>query len=429
VTFFQYMSLRRFPRSFFAASKALGCCAVLSILASSAAPAINDVTSDVIRLGNPSLIRYPDAYHAYARNVWDLKAWNGGIYIGQGNSGNTEPCPNAGPVIVNRYDPAAGGFEGINLLPQEQIQRFVELDGNLCIPGHDPQDGVSDGYYTYDGTAWTTQTLANFVHCYDVRRKGSIVLAAAAPSGASMWGLRMSTNNGIGWTDVPFTSLDPMWPVVLSASRVHALFDFNDEVYCTGFILVADAGATTMTYAELARVDVVTTQAVVLNETDREAMFAGSGLAAGDGRRMERCLQFAGHLVYIAAENMNGSQWVPAGLYRTAAMGSAQAVALPDNSLPWDCLVVEGRLYVLGALAAGAGGCWITVCSSSNLSTWSEDFRFYASAFARSFEYLNGVFYFGLGCSETAPYPTASGDILSYPYIPSPVRLSAFGVE
>ncbi|MFC1610140.1 hypothetical protein ACFL6C_04230 [Myxococcota bacterium] len=86
---------------------------ILLLLSALACPggyanAETDVTADIENLGIPLQSIY--ASKIYARNVWDLHAFDGRIYIGSGNSSNIGPDSNAGPVEVWAYDTALGGF-------------------------------------------------------------------------------------------------------------------------------------------------------------------------------------------------------------------------------------------------------------------------------------------------------------------------------
>jgi hypothetical protein len=86
-------------------------------------------------------------------------------------------------------------------------------------------------------------------------------------------------------------------------------------------------------------------------------------------------------------------------------------VSLPGKAKPWDVLVRNGKLYVLGVIANQTGNYTVTVSETADLAQWKELFRFQSDTFARSFEELNGDFYFGLG-SEISPLPSSTGDIL-----------------
>ena len=74
-----------------------------------------------------------------------------------------------------------------------------------------------------------------------------------------------------------------------------------------------------------------------------------------------------------------------------------QRSPLPPEQRPWDLLIRDGILYVL-LDEPGETTHRIRVMASSDGVAWSEILAFEAPTFARSFELLNGDFYFGLGC-------------------------------
>lgn len=73
--------------------------ALLGLLAASPVHP-SDVTMHVESLDIPFAVRYPAGADIYARNVWDLQAFKGRIYVGGGNWDNKGPAPNAGPVPI-----------------------------------------------------------------------------------------------------------------------------------------------------------------------------------------------------------------------------------------------------------------------------------------------------------------------------------------
>ena len=105
----------------------------------------NDVTADVELLGNPFIDRYAD--RIYARNVWDIQAFNGIVYLGSGNSSNEGPDRNAGPVDVWHFDPDRNAFVNEFTVDEEQIDIFRIIDGKLYIPGHDPLESWQLGNF------------------------------------------------------------------------------------------------------------------------------------------------------------------------------------------------------------------------------------------------------------------------------------------
>jgi hypothetical protein len=70
----------------------------------------------------------------------------------------------------------------------------------------------------------------------------------------------------------------------------------------------------------------------------------------------------------------------------------------------------DGQVYML-AQSGTAGSYTNYVFASADLATWTEVLRFSATTFARSFEYLDGDFYFGLGTTR-AELSSAAGDLL-----------------
>src|SRR5215207_664985 len=74
-------------------------------------PASRDVTASVERLGNPFAVPA-----GYARNVWDMQAFAGRVYVGHGDSRD-----NAGPIPIWSLDPATGAALEEFLTSEEQV--------------------------------------------------------------------------------------------------------------------------------------------------------------------------------------------------------------------------------------------------------------------------------------------------------------------
>ena len=80
-------------------------------------------------------------------------------------------------------------------------------------------------------------------------------------------------------------------------------------------------------------------------------------------------------------------------------MNEIRRINLPGEWRPWDILVRDDTLYVLlaGAPEDGKPGVIVRVLSTPDLEEWTEVLRFRSPTFSRSFELLDGYFYFGLG--------------------------------
>jgi hypothetical protein len=111
-----------------------------------------DITERLVDLGNkPAEARQP----GIARNVWDLQAFQGKLYIGMGST-----AANRGPIPVWAFDHAAGRWdkEPELVVEQEAIELFRVINDRLYIPAADPKGEINDKSKFYrrdpDGT-WT----------------------------------------------------------------------------------------------------------------------------------------------------------------------------------------------------------------------------------------------------------------------------------
>ena len=103
-------------------------------------------------LGCPAAQVYRGSNRVYARNPWDLQAFDGSLYIGGGNSSNLGLAQNAGPVSIISFHPKTGDITEEVWVDDEQIDRFRVLNEALYIPGHDPQESWDRGnFYILSG--------------------------------------------------------------------------------------------------------------------------------------------------------------------------------------------------------------------------------------------------------------------------------------
>src|SRR5712691_756127 len=133
-----------------------------------------DVTDVVQVLGNPTEKRWPSGEWIYARNPWSLRAFEGKIYVGSGNSNNPPPAANAGPVDLWALDARSGTFpaKAEKEIPDEQVDVFRILSDGLWIPGHDSKvtardDGRVKGESKFDYFKRLLTTMVNFPADWD----------------------------------------------------------------------------------------------------------------------------------------------------------------------------------------------------------------------------------------------------------------------
>jgi hypothetical protein len=354
--------------------------------------------TDVETLGNPVSQRW-DGQHLYARNVWDLQAFDGRIYIGSGNASNDGPAPNAGPVDIWSYDPKSGRFQNEFLANGDQIAVFRVVNGELMAPDMDPQESFDFGnLYRLRHGQWQKQrTIPRGVHDFDVTSyQGALFVAIGTPDFAAVV---RSTDDGATWTSYPLTD-----------QRAYTLFTLQGKLYVSSFAKLArDAGTGP-------RVDVWSGSGFQTVKTD---LFPDH--PHWDDAVVVRPVLFHDQLIYIGATPSNELQWTPFGLFRASSIDRASAVSIPfpeGPEVPYDIVVSDGRCYVLTVAdpwqAVDDRHYLVKVWASDDLVQWSEVLRFTAPSFARSFEILDGYFYFGLGC-QSAQQASEAGTILRIP--------------
>lgn len=400
--------------------------------AATAISSVSDVTQKVKVLGQPFLFK-----GTYPANVWDMQVFNGKIYLGFGNSSNKGPEANTGPIPIIYFDPPAGKFvtdnirrynsttksyETVKAVDEEQIDIYRVLNGKLYIPGHDSRESWAFGnYYVMDNNYWQKyRNIPNGVHVYDMGFfKGKLFAAIGSNQYVDKNNtsaiVLMSGDNGITWEEMGSIPSSMVYD-----GRVYTLFVFNSKLYAVDVLFPAwvprSGGGY---YSDIAKIlcfeqdsaGKINTSNVTVNGSE---MIPGVELDLNRGSliKMVRVNIVNNKLLFIAGQCYNDHQWLPGGLYVAADINSAQKISLLEqNALPMDILVRGNTAYVLAYVKKSNKEYANIIYKSDDLITWTELFRFKKDTFARSFEELNGDFYFGLGC-YTDYLPPSTGTIL-----------------
>lgn len=102
-----------------------------------------DVSERLEKLGHPLAKRYPDGSEFQdARNISDLKAFDGKLYVGHGDWGL-----NSGPTDLWYYDLHKQEFVKQGQIEDEAADQFRVINGRLYVPGTDPQEDWSLGNF------------------------------------------------------------------------------------------------------------------------------------------------------------------------------------------------------------------------------------------------------------------------------------------
>ena len=107
----------------------------------------------------------------------------------------------------------------------------------------------------------------------------------------------------------------------------------------------------------------------------------------------------------------------PLGFYYKQGMGKTpKEIKLPGGALGEDVLIINNKLYVLANKKKRGDRFIVYVYKTDRIGNkikWQKVLQFTSSNQARSFEYLDDKFYFGLG-QDYGDRINRSGDILSY---------------
>jgi len=102
-----------------------------------------DISERLIVLGNKPA---ESGQRGDSRNIWDLEAFGGKIYLGMGST-----VADSGPVPVWAFDDATGRWdaEPETNIDQEGIELYRVIDDRLYIPAADPKGGATEASKFY----------------------------------------------------------------------------------------------------------------------------------------------------------------------------------------------------------------------------------------------------------------------------------------
>jgi len=363
-----------------------------------------DVTSHVESLGIPFADRYPGGEAIYARNIWDLQAFEGRLYIGGGNWDNLGPAPNAGPVPILAWDPARRTIVHEGEVNDEEVSRFEVIAGVLYIPGADPRESWELGnlYRREARGHWRKlRTIPRAIHTLALTGHAGRLYVGLKATSTVPWyvdfkgygsAVAVSRDDGVSWS---FLSL--------GGFNIYAFLHVGGLVYAVD---IFPGPGTEKWISKHHRkkyhapvYELELTGENFLRRPDLTAglLFPDTEEAIWSACVINRTVQFKDSALYFGS----GSQGA-FGLYRADSLVSSDIrtsrIRLPETTIPRDILVRDGVVFVLLQGPVTKEGIRTVVLGSRDMKEWTEILTFTASTFSRSFEFLNGDFYFGLGC-------------------------------
>lgn len=177
-------------------------------------------------LGVPSSERYAEGI--CARSPWDMAIFDNKLYIGSGDYD-----ANAGPVDMWCYDIENSTWSNSGTLPEEEIDRFCLIDGQLTVPGIDPQEDWTLGnYYILNDGQWVKRrNIEGGIHTFDiVEFDGMIFAGLGVLNGA--YPIACSKDGGKTFETIPLQkngeNIDTSGSQFV---RVYDLFVFKNNLY------------------------------------------------------------------------------------------------------------------------------------------------------------------------------------------------------
>ncbi|NCJ07684.1 hypothetical protein GS597_14425 [Synechococcales cyanobacterium C] len=338
----------------------------------------------------------------YPRNIWELKAYRGRLYLGCGNSSNEQPSPNAGPVDIVCYDPASQDFVvEASQIPEEQIERFVILDDRLLLPGHDPtrNDNLRIYLREADGS-WTFIPCGEGqrqYHLYDLTPyQGWLYLAKGINFLQSDAAARIRLSDfwaeQYRFTELPVPSRSRLCTMCRPAWRLYHFFEVGGQLYAIGEL----SNLNTYSGAGPGGAYVYSPWSNAWNQLDN-LFFLGVNPKLATIRFSANLND---RLVYIVSKKHNDHHHWPQQMAWTDGQ-SVTPIPCPEGCeagfLPWDVTVVDGAAYGLFSKPIG-DQFEVQVRTSRDLTNWAVTFTTQLPSFARAFAYLDGDWYLGLGC-------------------------------
>ncbi len=329
----------------------------------------------------------------YARNVWDMTVFENKIYIGIGCS-----SPNSGDTPVITLNPATSAYTTEFVVQEEQIDRYEIVNGSLYIPGHDytapPQFSQ---VYKKTGATWGVlgqiQSMALLFSLVEFGGK----LYTSGGNWSGNFSVFASANNGATWQGVGDSRFyRPDGTLIAGNGARHwLLMPLAGQLYSFRYSYI---NGTPQQFGKL-------------NQTTGQfepyflpsSVFAPGITGQVDRFRYRNPLYLSdGSALVQGVVNDDGFGWSPLALYHVTDMvaGGVQPVPVPEGVV-FDHVLRGNTIYLCAWNATNKHNI-VYALDATNLSAAPREvLRFVAPTFARSFEEVNGDFYFGLGCGLT----------------------------
>lgn len=323
------------------------------------------------QLGIPSSQRFTTG--VLARCVWDMKLWNGNLYIGGGDYGT-----NTGPTEIWAYSLNDNKWNLSGTVPDESVVRFSVINNNLIIPGVDPTASWEKGnYYKLENSSWQTyRVLPQAVHAFDIIEYNNAIIVGTGCE-IEYYPALISYDNGETFNHLTFYKDGNPYAVnEYEYSRTYELFNFNNELYALVYHVLLSGDYS----LELFKFE------------NNSFVFTSNANAFRNPHRLS--------VNYLnSKEQFKENFFVSTNyLYVSNNLTDFEKVELPCNEFSSQIKIYEDKLYVLCYEKLGEHSYIVKMYTSeSGTNDFEEIFSFAYPAPPLSFEKNGNVFYVGMG--------------------------------
>jgi hypothetical protein len=380
-----------------------------------------EIENALVNLGNPLAT---SGQTGRSLNVWDLQVFDGKIYVAGGST-----VENTGPIDVWAYNPSQQKFEKEYKVEEEAVEHFRVFDNQLYIPAADPKIGDINKFYrrSMTGTWQLYQSDAvQLAHVRDLIKleTGEILLVGNNRSfkDLSKPAIAITRDNGqtfegAGIENPPSSEFNWFFSVFAYQGKVFAPTSLlRDSVNELGAIAVYNPNK----------------QKFELDpKLGNREFIPQSQFKSRQGQQgfdVIYCpwhpVEFKKALVYPVRSysyynrNYHQEYMNSIGFYVKPALGVTPfSVVFPDGrSVGEDVLIIDNQLYAISNARVAKDKFIVYVYKTDDptvAENWQEVLHFRSTNKVRSFEYLDGTFYFGLG-QDYGDLIGKAGEILSF---------------
>ncbi len=355
-----------------------------------------DITDSLEYLGRIGEERWDDSSPAnvVSRNPHDMIVFHGKLYVTCGSFQD-----NTGPVAVYEYSNSTSRGRDTGTLQTEQNDGLYVFDDTLFALSTDQKEwGVSDVYYLPAGedTFRTSYHLLDeCYHCFDMEEyHGSLFFSGAAVDAggrykAAVWRVdgsiadaEPSDVTALPLFDAKGADLGYDDAKQAAAARLYELFVFNDTLYGV-YHAFSDPDR-----SGLYRYDEKTGSFVQDTFTDGSVIIDRIFAVTADSSFVSECFTYQGRQ-YFVTDSITDDTFFATGDLRDFEM-------IPVGGRVNDVIFRDGVPYILTS-AKDEGGWLNAVWTTNDFKTFEKVHQFTSPLYARRFECLDGVYYFGMG--------------------------------